>query len=140
MDASQYLKIISAENCILHFQCRGFWSANVIKEFGNAMWSQWERAVASFGGKPHVCLIDLREFKPGPEEGKAFIAQMMKHSQTTGIRYAVDVLASATAQMSINSSSRNAGHDAFRTTVASLEEGSFLAQAEVKEFQLETRG
>lgn len=135
MNVADYLKIVSTEGRILHFECHGFWSTGVMKELGDQMWKQWVAAIDTFRGRPYVALVDVSRFKPGSDEGKDMVARMMKYNQDTGMVHAVEVVPSATLQLAQRSSAQKAGHSPFRTVVSSIDDAKRIVAEKVRELR-----
>ena len=121
-DVSDYYRIISVEDNVIHAELMGFWSDEVIEQFGSEIQTMFREAVVSLGGKRFILLADWSGspvFGPRAEEHLAESMRIFK--QHNGYRV-IEVVPRALVRIGLRKAADQTGEDDFRIEVKTLAE------------------
>jgi len=121
-DVSDYFEVVSIEENVLHIELKGFWSDEVIEQFGPTIQAGFRKAVVSLKGKRFILLADWSGspiFGPRAEEHLA--ESMMIFKQHNGYKV-VEIVPKALVRIGLQKAAAQTGEDDFRIVVKNFTE------------------
>ena len=120
MDVSKYIRIVSAENNVVHVEHRGNWTDEVIEQMGDEFFRLWKEAVDSMGDEPFIALADVSNFETVSPKLQKYLTRAMSYALTHNMYKTVEVISKAQAQVGIKDAALKTGKPDFRVFVTSL--------------------
>jgi hypothetical protein len=121
-DVSDYYRIVSVEDNAIYAELKGFWSDEVIAQFGPEIQTMFREAVMSLEGKRFILVADWSGspvFGPRAEEHLAESMRIFK--QHNGYRV-IEVVPKALVRIGLRKAADQVGEDDFRIEVKTLAE------------------
>jgi hypothetical protein len=134
-DISDYFRVVSIEDNVNHIELKGFWSDQVVDQFGAEMQAKVTRAMASVRGRRFILLADWSGspvFGPKAEEHLAQALTIFK--QYNGYKV-VEVVPKSLVKMGLRKVATETGKDDIRITVSTLAEARQVIEGLKKELQ-----
>jgi hypothetical protein len=123
MDISNYFRIVSITDNVLHVEAKGFASEAVVQEGGQTYLSLFKKAIDDVSARgPFIILADVTSMATLSEEASRLAAEMWLYAKKRGLVKAVEVVPSTLTELSLQKAQRLAGEDDFRILVRSMEE------------------
>lgn len=121
-DLSDYFRIVSAEDHVVHIELKAFWSDEVIDQFGAEIQASVTRAIESLGGKRAILLADWSESPVFGRKAEEHLAQALTiFKQHNGYKV-VEVVPKTLVKMGLTRVAAQTKEDDFRITVSTLAE------------------
>ena len=120
MDVSKYIRIVSAEDNIIHVEHRGNWTDEVIEQMGDEFFRVWKNAVDSMEGERFIALADVSNFEAVSPTLQKYLTRAMSYAQTHNMYKTVEVISKAQAQLGLKDAALKTGRSDFRIFVTSL--------------------
>jgi hypothetical protein len=121
-DISDYFRVVSVEDNVVHIELKNFWSDQVMDQLGEEIQARVTKAMTSLRGKRVILLADWSEspvFGPKAEEHLAQALRIFK--QYNGYKV-VEVVPKSLVRMGLRKVAAETGEDDLRITVSSLPE------------------
>jgi hypothetical protein len=120
MDVSEYFRIVSAEDNVIHFEHRGNWTDQVIEQMGDEFFRQWKEAVDSMGGERFIVLGDISNFTAVGPKLQEYLTRGMSYALEHNMYKAVEVISRAQAQIGVKDAAMKTERPGFRVFATSL--------------------
>lgn len=134
-DVSDFYKIVSTEGNVLHASLGGFWSDEVLDQYGAEIQAIFTKAVKSFGGKPFILLANWSESPVLGSKAVAHLSESMKIFRENNGYKIVEVVPASMVKIGLRNAATKAGGDDNRVVVSTLDQ----AWEEVKKMQKELK-
>jgi hypothetical protein len=121
-DVSKYFKVVSIEDNVVNIELKGFWSDQVVEEFGPEIQRMFEEAVTSFGGKRFIIVADWAESPVFGAKAQEHLAESMKLFKEQNGYKAIEIVPKALVRMGLKEAAAQAGEDDFRIVVGTRAE------------------
>ena len=121
-DVSDYFRVVSVKDNVIHIELKGFWSDEVIEQFGPTIQAGFRKAVLSLKGKKFILVADWSGspiFGPRAEEHLAESMTIFK--QHNGYKV-VEVVPKALVRIGLQKAAAQTGEDDFRMVVKNFTE------------------
>jgi hypothetical protein len=127
-DVSDYFRLVSIEDNVIHIELMGFWSDQAVDQFGAKIQATVTSAIESLGGKKFILLADWSAspvFGPKAEEHLAESLRIFK--QHNGYKV-VEVVPRALVRIGLKRIAAARKEDDFRITVSTLAEAQEVVE------------
>ena len=119
---SDYFRLVSIEDNVIHIELKNFWSDEVMDQFGAEIQAKVTRAMASLRGKRPILLADWSAspvFGPKAEE---HLAQSVKVFKQYNEYKVLEVVPKTLVRVGLRKVAAQIGEEDFRITVSTLAE------------------
>jgi hypothetical protein len=116
-DVSNYFRVTSVEDNVVNIELKGFWSNQVIEEFGPEIQRRFREAITSLGGKRFVLVADWVESPVFGAKAQEHLAQSMTLFKEHNGYKAIEIVPKALVRMGLKEAAAQAGEDDFRIVV-----------------------
>ena len=121
-DISDYFRLVSIEDNVIHIELKDFWSNEVMDQFGTEIQGMVTRAMASLRGKRLILLADWTGSLIFGSKAEEHLAQFVKvFKQYNGYKV-VEVVPKTLVRMGLRKVAAQIGEEDFRITVNTLAE------------------
>jgi hypothetical protein len=119
-EVSDYFRVVSIEGNILHIELKGFWSDEVIEQFGPAIQKGFRKAVLSLKGKRFILVADWSGSPVFGSRAEEHLAESMTiFKQHNGYKV-VEIVPKALVRIGLKKAAAQTGEDDFRIVVKNL--------------------
>jgi hypothetical protein len=116
-DVSDYFTVASIEDKVITVEFKGFWSDQVIEEFGPEIQRAFEETLMSLGGKRFILVADWVESPVFGTKAQGHLAQsMMLFKQYNGYKV-IEIVPRALVRIGLKEAAAQTGEDDFRVVV-----------------------
>jgi len=123
MYVSQYFKVVSVADHVIHLEHQGFWSDQVAERIGDAIVARFRKAAVQASREgPFIVLADLREMGVLSQKGRVALSRVMRCAKEHGMYKAVEVIPNAITRLSLREAAELTGKNDFRVLVNTLDE------------------
>ena len=123
MDVTEYFKVVSVSDHVVHLVNSGFWSDEVAEQIGNAIVSDFRKAAREAAREgPFIVLADLRRLEVLSRQARLALSRVMSCAKAYGMYRAVEVVPNAITRLSIRDAAALTGTPDFRIALTSMEE------------------
>ena len=122
MSASDYIRLVSIKDNVIHIELDGFWSDQVIDQFGPEMQAVFENAVLSLRGKRYILLADWSGSPIFGRKAEAHVTQSMVIFKKYHGYKVVEVAPKTLLKMGLKKAAAQTEKDDFRIVVSTLAE------------------
>ena len=121
-DVSNYFRVASIEGNVITVELMGFWSDQVIEEFGPEIQRGFKEAIKSFGGKRFILVADWSGSPVFGTKAQGHLAQsMMLFKEHNGYKV-IEIVPKALVRIGLRKAADQTGEDDFRIEVKTLAE------------------
>ncbi|MEP3127660.1 MAG: hypothetical protein ABJO42_13245 [Ekhidna sp.] len=114
MQLSEYFKVISTNDHVLHFELKNFWDKKFTEELGATFFAEFKNAVDSFDKEKFIALADLSGFGVPSNEAKEYIGKGMKYALENNLYKSVEIIPKTISKMGIDQAAKKSVQDDFR--------------------------
>lgn len=116
-DVSNYFRVVSIEDNVVNVELKGFWSDQVIEQFGPEIQRVFKETIASLGGKRSILVADwVGNLVFGAKAQEHLAQSMMLFKEHNGYK-AIEIVPKALVRMGLKEATAQAGEDDFRIVV-----------------------
>ena len=133
MDVSKYIRIVSAENNVVHVEHRGDWTDEVIEQMGDEFFRLWKEAVDSMKDERFIALADVSNFETVSPKLQKYLTRAMSYALAHNMYKTVEVISKAQAQIGIKDAALKTARPDFRVFATSLASAQEMAEKLKKE-------
>jgi hypothetical protein len=121
-DISDYFRLVSVEDNVIHIELKNFWSDQVMDQFGAEIQARVTRAMASLRGKRPILLADWSGSPVFGSKAEEHLAQSLKvFKQYNGYKV-IEVVPRTLVRMGLKKVAAQMGEEDLRITVSTLAE------------------
>ena len=115
---SDYFEIVSVRGNVLTIKLKGFWSDDVIEEYGPAIQVAYTEAVVSLGDKRFILVADWSESPVFGDKAKEHLAESMRIFKEHNGYKVIEIVPRALVRIGLKQAAEQSGEDNFRVVVA----------------------
>ena len=119
---SDYFEVISTQGNVLRIALKGFWSNEVIEQFGPAIQTAFKDAVVSLGGKRFILVADWSESPVFGDKAQEHLAESMRIFKEHSGYKVIEIVPKALVRIGLKQAAAKSGEDNFRIVVATHQE------------------
>jgi hypothetical protein len=116
-DISSYFRIVSIEDNVIRAEMKGFWSDQVIEEFGPEIQRTFEEALMSLGGKRFILVADWVGSPVFGAKAQGHLAQSMTLFKEYNGYKVIEIVPKALVRIGLKEAAAQTGEDDFRIVV-----------------------
>ena len=121
-DISEYFRLVSVEDNVIHIELKNFWSDQVMDQFGTEIQETVTRAMKSLKSKRPILLADWSGSPVFGSKAEEHLAQSVKvFKQYNGYKI-IEVVPKAVVELKLKKVATQTGEEDFRITVSTLTE------------------
>ncbi|MFC1569286.1 hypothetical protein ACFL4L_03560 [bacterium] len=122
MDLSDYFKIISSDDHVLHIQIQGFWSDEFAIQYGAEFLNIFKSAIDQFQGRQFIILTEESGFKVPTEGARQLLVVSMQYCKNRNMYLAIDLNPSSLGNLGLGRIVKEAHMQDNRVIMKSLQE------------------
>jgi hypothetical protein len=116
-DVSNYIRVASIKDNVVNIELKGFWSDQVIEEYGPEIQRVFKEAVTSLRGKRFILVADWSESPVFGIKAQGHLAQSMTIFKEHNGYKVIEIVPKALVRMGLKEAAAQTGEDDFRIVV-----------------------
>jgi hypothetical protein len=118
VDVSDYFRVVSIQDNVIHIELKGFWSDQVIEEYGPEIQRAFGEAIMSLGGKRFILVADWSGSPVFGTKAQGHLAQSMTLFKEHNGYKTIEIVPKALVRIGLKQAAAQTGEDDFRVVVS----------------------